>query len=66
MDTAEQHRHGAQARLTRDFTRFNMYADKALALDENAEVYAALAVAFEISQLRFQLRRFLAVNEVTA
>lgn len=45
----------SRSHLAQNFEGFNWYAGKAMQLDEDAEVYANLAVAFEISQLRYQL-----------
>lgn len=45
----------SRSHLAQNFEGFNWYAGKAMQLDEDAEIYANLAVAFEISQLRYQL-----------
>lgn len=44
-------------RLTDNFERFNPYAARALELGENADVYGFLAIAFELSQLRYMLSK---------
>lgn len=51
------HRNVTTERLSANFERFNPYAAKAMELDEDAEVYANLAVAFELGQLRYQLTK---------
>ena len=42
-------------RLTTNFERFNNYAAEAAKCGDNADVFAILALAFEVSQLRYQL-----------
>lgn len=44
-----------RSHLAHNFEGFNWYAAQAMRLDDNADVYAQLAVAFEVSQLRYQL-----------
>lgn len=58
-----QHRNPTTERLTNNFERFNAYAAKALQeLDitsdvTSPDVYATLALAYEMSQLRYQLSK---------
>jgi hypothetical protein len=42
-------------KIRQSFEGFNPYAPLALRLDEDAEIYATLALAFELSQLRYML-----------
>lgn len=50
-----RHESEATERISNSFERFNPYAQKALEGDDDADVYAQLAIAFEVSQLRYQL-----------
>lgn len=43
--------------ISDNFERFNPYAREALQGGDDADVYGMLAVAFEVSQLRFQLTK---------
>lgn len=53
-------------RVSQSFEGFNVYAQRAQKEgNENADVDALLAVAFEISQLRFHLRQVFDRKEVT-
>jgi hypothetical protein len=45
----------ANPKIRQNFEGFNPYAGKAMELDDNADVYATLAIAFELSQLRYML-----------
>ena len=49
------HRNQTTERISDNFERFNPYAAKALELGDDADVFAHLALAFELSQLRYQL-----------
>lgn len=51
------HRNAATQHISNRFERFNPYAQVALSDDDDRDVYAMLAVAFEVSQLRYQLTR---------
>lgn len=52
---ALQHHNQATEKISNSFERFNPYAQRALELDDDADVHAMLAIAFEVSQLRYQL-----------
>lgn len=44
-------------KIADSFRRFNTYAQAAEQFGENADILAMLAIAFEISQLRYQLTK---------
>jgi uncharacterized MAPEG superfamily protein len=50
-----RHRNPSTEKISNTFERFNAYAVEALKGGDDADVYASLAVAFEISQLRYFL-----------
>lgn len=54
-----KHRNATTETITNNFERFNPYAAKALTCieDDESQTFATLALAFELSQLRYQLSK---------
>lgn len=54
------HRNATTETISNNFERFNAYASKAIECidDDVSQTYATLALAFEVSQLRYQISKF--------
>lgn len=52
-----KHRNVATEKISDNFERFNPYAAEAVKCGDDADVYAALAIAFEVAQVRYQVTK---------